>query len=90
MADLKAEGARETQGKRTARAAVAAWPRWEEGDGADARAPSVSGWKREEEEGKGIWAARDRWARRGSWASEEKKGWRKELDRSLASWAALS
>jgi hypothetical protein len=26
--------------------------------GADARAPSVSGWKREEEEGKGSWAAR--------------------------------
>jgi hypothetical protein len=35
-----------------------AWPRWEEGDGANVRALSVSGWKREEEEGKGSWAAR--------------------------------
>jgi hypothetical protein len=90
MGRIEEGGARGTRAMAGGGAAVAAWPRWEEGDGADARAPSVSGWKREEEEGKGSWAARDRWAGRGSWASEEKKRWRKELGRSLASWAALS
>jgi hypothetical protein len=34
--------------------AVAALPRWDEGDRADTRAPSVSGWKREEDEGKEV------------------------------------
>jgi hypothetical protein len=63
--------------------AVAALPRWEEGDWADTWAPSVSGWKREEEEGKESWAVRDRWAGRGSWAGGEEKGERKELGRVL-------
>jgi hypothetical protein len=61
--------------------------RLEVGEEADGWAPSAR--ERRGEEGTGP-ARRDRWAGRGSWASEEKKGWRKELGCSLASWAALS
>jgi hypothetical protein len=37
--------------------AVAALPRWEEGDGADKWALSVSGWESEGRGGEGSWAA---------------------------------
>jgi hypothetical protein len=62
---LMAEGARETRGKRTAGAAVATWPRREEGDGANAWAPSVGGSKRERR----VW----RWAA-GEMGQERKLG----------------
>jgi hypothetical protein len=44
---LEGGGEQWTQGKWPAGAAGAALPRWEEGDGADTRAPSVRGWERE-------------------------------------------
>jgi hypothetical protein len=48
MGRIEEGGARGTRAAAGGGVAVAAWPRWEEEDGADARAPSVSGWKREE------------------------------------------
>jgi hypothetical protein len=48
MGRIEEGGVRGTRAMAGGGAAVVSWPRWEEEDGADARAPSVSGWKREE------------------------------------------